>query len=426
MIFFKRDVFPQLKKELTNKKILILIGSRQVGKTSLMKMLQASLINSPSLFINLDLLSLHSICDNDQSFLFYLENNGYNPQSKESFYIFVDEFQSHKNASIIFKSLYDNYTNLKIIASGSSSLQIKNTLSESMAGRTRVFLIHPLNFLEYLHFIQKDSLASLLIKNQTISDTYKQDINRHLYDFIIFGGYPEVVLTPNNEDKYKVFESIFQFYIQKDVRELAGVKNIGNFLKLLEILSLNHSNLCNVHALSHEVPMNHITLNKYLSVLEETFFISQVKPYYKNTLNALKKTKKIYFLDNGLRNYLLKNFQSLDLRTDKGALTEAYVFQELYKHQSILADIYYFRDKQGKEIDFIYSNNHQLTAIEVKSHKIPKKTTWSFVHFEKHVTLNKKIITNFSQEQKNTKGINILMHMNFIHQLENKDSSSET
>ena len=424
MFFFKRDIFPQLKKELTNKKILILIGSRQVGKTSLMKMLQASLINSPSLFINLDLLSLHSICDNDQSFLFYLENNGYNPQSKESFYIFVDEFQSHKNASIIFKSLYDNYTNLKIIASGSSSLQIKNTLSESMAGRTRVFLIHPLNFLEYLHFIQKDSLASLLIKNQTISDTYKQDINRHLYDFIIFGGYPEVVLTPNNEDKYKVFESIFQFYIQKDVRELAGVKNIGNFLKLLEILSLNHSNLCNVHALSHEVPMNHITLNKYLSVLEETFFISQVKPYYKNTLNALKKTKKIYFLDNGLRNYLLKNFQSLDLRTDKGALTEAYVFQELYKHQSILADIYYFRDKQGKEIDFIYSNNHQLTAIEVKSHKIPKKTTWSFAHFEKHATLNKKIVTNFSQEQKNTKGINILMHMNFIHQLENKDSSS--
>lgn len=365
-MFFNRKLVDMISAKLESNKIIVLLGARQTGKTTILKLITQKLSpHSRQVFIDLDLLSNRSIFVDDLSFLRYLENNGYSKEDKNLFYVFVDEFQNVYNSTLIFKSIYDNFPNIKIIASGSSSLKMKQRIAESMVGRSLVFYLHPLDFEEFLSFQARDDLRQIL-KNRNLSQRYVEELNYYIEEFIVYGGYPDIAKTRNVEEKKEYLESIFEFYLQKDIRDFANIRNIQKFQAVLKYLSLINGNLLRVNTIATELGIHQNTVEDYLAILEDTFLIKRLPSYFQNKTNSLRKTKKIFFIDTGFRNYLIRSFTPLALRNDVGSLLETHVFAELYKRVGPRQEIFFYRTKQGAEIDFIKEGEERLILIEVK------------------------------------------------------------
>ncbi len=373
-ILRNRKIYPKLRQNLKNRKIIILTGSRQVGKTSLMKMLMKELPTSTkSIFVDMDIVSNREFGESLEKFLDFLYLNGYE-EKEEIFYCFIDEFQKVKNIGNILKNLYDNYPNIKIIASGSSSISIKDNIKESLAGRKFIFEIFPLDFEEFLTF-KEDQVQKEIYKN--IHKLKQVEINiptkteRNLEEFLMFGGYPEVVLTNGDDDKKQVLKSIFDLYLEKDIVDFSKIENFSAFKRLVEILAVVNGQEINYSSLSKEIGIHLETLKNYISLLEETYLIRTIKPFYSNKKKEIIKSPKVYFLDNGVRNFFLKNYSPTKNRTDKGAIWESYVFQEIIKNMADLS-INFWRTKQGQEVDFIIGEQ-DILPIEVKYKSTGKK-----------------------------------------------------
>ncbi len=418
----KRKIFSQLKKNLTNKKIIILIGSRQVGKTILMKMLREELpTKSKSVFIDMDIISNREFGESLENFLDFLYLNGYEEKGG-IFYCFIDEFQKVENISNVFKNLYDNYPNIKIIASGSSSISIKSNIKESLAGRKFIFNIFPLDFEEFLTF--KDDVTSKEIY-KNISKLKQVEINlpakfeKYLDEFLTFGGYPEVVLAKNPDDKKQILKSIFDLYLEKDIIGFSNIENFSAFKKLVEILSVENGQEINYSSLSKNVGLHVKTLKNYIHLLEETYILKTIRPFHSNKKKEVVKSPKVYFLDMGVRNFFLKNYSSLEKRTDKGTIWESYIFQEIIKNIENIS-INFWRTKQQQEVDFIISGQ-KLLPIEVKYKSTGKTRDFSslltFMHdynikngIVLSKNLNKKIIIDKYK-------LNFIPAINFINKL---------
>ena len=398
-MFFKRNILEKIKKSLSNRKILILLGARQTGKTSILKLLLNELPSERSVFIDLDLLSNRSIFDNELELIYYLKNRGYKENDKEKFYLIVDEFQNVENSTIIFKSIYDNYNNIKIIASGSSSLRIKKRISETMAGRIIVFKVNPLTFDEFLRFKTREDLANAL-NQENISKRILIELKKYFNEFIVYGSYPEVSLTEKREQKIEILNSIFEFYIEKDIRLFMNIRNIRNFKNLLEHLAVSTGNIIKYNNIANDLGINVQTVRDYISTIEDTFLIKLLPPCSLNRINSLKKSNKIYFIDTGLRNYLLKNFnENLRLRVDSGVLLESFVFSELYKRLKLNQELYFFRTRQGSEIDFIFKKENEIFLLEVK--KVAKRLPRIFNEFKnyKHYIISEEASSKKTSEK---------------------------
>ncbi len=422
-ILRKRKIFSQLRKNLNNKKILILTGSRQVGKTSLMKMLQSELpVKAKSVFVDMDIVSNREIGESLEGFLDFLYLHGYEEKQK-TFYCFVDEFQKVKGIGNVFKNLYDNYPNIKIIASGSSSLSIKRNVKESLAGRKFVFEIFPLDFEEFLLF--KDDLALIKIYNnidklQQDSITFPAKFENALNEFLTFGGYPEVVLANSQEDKKQVLKSIFDLYLEKDIVGFSNIENFPAFKKLVEILAVTNGGEVNFSSLSSDVGIHVKTLKSYISLLEETYLIRTLRPFYSNKKKEVVKSPKVYFLDNGVRNFFLKNYGSLGKRVDKGAIWESYVFQELIKNTNDLP-IHFWRTKQQQEVDFILGGE-KLLPIEVKYKSEGKTRDFSnLLTFMNLYDVNKGVVLSKNMNKKitvNRKKLTFVPAVHFVNKVD--------
>lgn len=395
---YNRKITKEILKKLEiDNKAIILVWPRQVWKTTIMKNIYSKLKGWE--FIDLDSLSNREIFLDENSLIFYLKSKWYSKDKEDTFYLFVDEFQNVKNSTIIFKSIIDNYKNIKIIASWSSSLSIKNLIKESLVWRAYVFNIWPLDFKEFLEFKKEDEVLNY-IKEDNLPKFARSKIDSLLKEFIIFWWYPEVVLNDKIDDKYSILESIFEFYLQKDIRDILNIKNISNYNKLLRYIAINIWNLQKVNSIWNDLWINNITLNNYLSILEDTFIIWRLEPYFSNKINSIKKSPKIYMLDNWLRNYLLKNFSELDLRVDKWGLVENYVYWEFIKNKSKISNLFFWRDKNGNEIDFIIEQNGKLDLYEVKSNNSDKINTNAIKIIEKNSIVNSKNILSFSDWKK--------------------------
>lgn len=193
-----RQIFSNLIGEKNSRQIIFLIGARQVGKTTLLKMLQKDLAKeSPTLYLDLDLTFNIEIFSSLENFITFLKDKGYTKNCSK-FYLFLDEIQRYNEATLILKNIYDHYPNIKIYASGSSTLEIKNKIKDSLAGRKFIYHIYPLNFEEWLVF--KNKGGQIRAGDLSIGD-YK----KHLNDFLLFGGYPAVALANGDEEKKKNF-----------------------------------------------------------------------------------------------------------------------------------------------------------------------------------------------------------------------------
>ena len=364
----KRHILNTLISNLENRKILGLIGSRQVGKSSLIFLLISYLINEKRVdpneifYFNLDDLKLHELFTQITAIIEFTGKPEINKK-----YIFIDEIQRLPNPGLLLKEIYDLKLNFKIVYSGSSQLEIKSKIKEHLVGRARVFEINRLSFSEYIDF------------NAPI--TRKQALE----EIMIYGSYPEVSLERGTLEKKLLIKDIYQSYVERDLTDFLRIENIEVFNKLLSLLAMQIANLLNIENLSKSLRISRVLIEKYIQILENTFIIKRIYPFFKNYKKEITKMPKIFFLDLGLRNYVLNNFGPIEFREDRGRLFENfYLLELLNKDIYSLNKINYWRTTNQTEIDFIITGENISKAVEVKWQK--KARPRSFDSFKKIYT----------------------------------------
>lgn len=358
MKIYKRTIFQKIKKYFDDDLAIILHGSRQVGKTYILFYIQQHLKQEKKDVFYFDLEYpdiLAEINKGVDNFLQLIKARGFKENQKT--YILIDEIQYLDNPTSFIKIITDHYKNIHLVVSGSSSFQIKTKFKDSLAGRIVDFEVFNLSFEEFLRFKEFHLITS---EAKTKTDINKlKDLYR---EYVIYGGYPKIVLTQEEEKKKTILLQIIDTYIRKDIRDLAHVEDVKKFNNLLYVLASQSANLLNMKSISQETTISFPTLSKYLSILEETYVIKLVPPYSKSASVEISKNPKIFFFDSGLQSMLwLQNFQ----KTILGSVFETNIFGELVKKYG-RSPIYFWRTKHKQEIDFIIKTNEKLLPIEVK------------------------------------------------------------
>lgn len=335
-----RFIFNELKQEITRPEITILLGPRQVGKTTLLGMLEKEAQNQGRTTVFFDLEQPQVLAD------FNLTNQKIIEKIRQAGeVVFIDEFQYLKNASKIFKAIYDSHAKTKLFCSGSSSLAIHKHLKESLAGRRFLFRIFPLQY------------AEIKAKDPSYPwETYLQ-----------YGGMPALMDTTDEKRRQAILSEVLSAYILKDIKALVREENIRAYNHLLYLLAQNQGSLLSAHSLAREINMGVNALNRYLDILEQTYVCTRIFSFSSNLGNELKKSSKAYLFDLGIRNMLVKDFSELQDRTDKGILLESFVFLKLQPLLQPNMELKFWRTKDGAEVDFILLRNRKPIPIEVKS-----------------------------------------------------------
>ena len=356
---FKRNIIDELLKYINTEDILVLHGARQVGKTSILYYLKNILDekNKQNYYIDLEDSRLRAVIDNGyKEFIKHLREEGFD--LKKRLFVFIDEIQYLENPSSFLKLMADHHKNLKLIVSGSSSFEIKTKFKDSLVGRTLEFEVFNLSFEEFLIF--KGKILPKEIEKITVKK--REELKAFYAEYTLYGGYPKIVLANSINLKEKYIQQIIDTYVKKDIRDLADIKDIDKFNKLLEILSAQNGNLLNVVELSNTCRLARQTVEKYLFILENTYIIKLIKPYSGNVRSELFKLPKIFFYDTGLMQMLWLKALPKEIM---GSVFEASVFSQLVKKYS-KDNVFFWRTKDKREIDFILKLKKSLLPIEVK------------------------------------------------------------
>lgn len=335
----QRDIFPDLLGEFGRPEITIMVGARQVGKTFLMKKLhrRASALKKRSRFFDLEQPENLMLLNRDDSEIVRLLTDGLDV-------VFIDEFYYLKNASHIFKAIFDGDRKVKVFASGSSALEIHRHMRESLAGRKRVFHVFPCSFSEMKQIWKKEMPEA----------------------YLRFGGLPGMGAL-SEADRLQLLSDIVQSYILKDIKSLLREENIRAFNHLLYLLAQSQGAVISAASLAREIGLTERTIENHLSILSQTRVAYSVPSFSRNLGNELKKSRKSYLFDIGIRNALLKDFREPSQRPDGGVLLETLIFLELNRQIDPQSEIRFWRTKDGKEVDFVFVRNREPVPIEVKS-----------------------------------------------------------
>lgn len=371
-MFYKRELQQEVTKYLADREAIIILGSRQVGKTTLLKMTMQDLKSSEKVYY-LDLedpRNLDIVEEGVDNLVEYITVQGASTRRRN--YVFLDEIHYMKNPSRFIKLAVDHYSDkLKLICTGSSALGIKMKFHDALVGRKLLFTLYPLNFREFLIFKERPELAANLPTLPFSLKTDKtrffmDDYLRYFYEFLIWGSYPRIVLENTYEKKEKLLAEIVSSYIYKDIRSLFDVPDITKFNKLVKVVARQIGSLVNVSEIARTVGISRNTVQNYLSILEGSFLIVSIPPYSKSVHIEVRKAKKIYWLDNGLRNYLIGDLSVSHSRGDIGFLLENVICAGLLKRMRSLDSLYYWRTKDRTEVDFVFKSGRRLIPIEVK------------------------------------------------------------
>jgi len=357
MKLYKRTIFDKITPFLGTETIIVLHGARQVGKSHILFYIRDFLTQKGKKVVYFDLEYPDLLADFNKGvdvFLASLQARGY--KIGQEIYVLIDEIQYLDNPSSFLKIIADHYKSIRLIVSGSSTFDIKSKFKDSLAGRTTPYEVFPLSFEEFLVFKEIGYDLSKVTADSQINHL------RQLYkEFVIYGGYPKLVLEREEEKKKSYLLQVIDTYIRKDVRDLAQVGDIRKFNNMLYILAAQSGQLLDMTALSKETMVSFPTLQKYLNVLEETFVVKLLSPYSKSPSVEISKNPKVFFYDSGLQSLLwFSNFQ----HTLLGSVFETNIFGELVKKYG-RQNIYFWRTKYGQEIDFILKKD-VIVPIEVK------------------------------------------------------------
>lgn len=336
-----RFIEPRINKLLFKGKAIILYGARQVGKTTLLRRLQKSRPER-SIYLNCDepdiRLSLTNVTSTEIKVLF-----------GKAQIVFLDEAQRVPNIGLTLKLAVDNFPDIQIIATGSSSFELSDNIAEPLTGRKFELHLFPLSMEELRH------------------EYSNLEIQRLLEHRMLYGMYPEIVRNYGAE--LDLLKEITRSYLYKDVLQYQQIKNPEVLEKLLQALALQIGSEVSYNELASLLGIDKKTVASYVRILEQAFIIFPLQPFSRNLRNELKKLRKIYFVDTGIRNALINNFNPLALRQDVGALWENLMICERLKNNSNEnrgVSMYFWRTHQQQEIDLIEDSGGKLSGFEFK------------------------------------------------------------
>lgn len=333
-------------------KAIIVFGARQVGKTSLIK---NTIKNHRYLWLNGDEPDTQALLQN-------ITSTRLKTLVGKNQILVIDEAQMIHNIGLLIKRMVDSFAHIQVIASGSSAFELADKTKESMVGRKEELQLFPLCYAEMV--------------NQTnfVEET------RLVPHRLVFGYYPEVVTNPGKEEK--ILNDLVDGLLYKDILNFDGIKKSGIIQRLVQMLAYRIGAEINYNSLANDLGINRLTVEKYIDILEKNFLVFSLNAFSNNQDNELKKGRKIYFWDNGLRNKMVRNFSPIELRDDIGALWENFIMSERKKkliYENQFKDSYFWRNMQQAEIDLIEIKNTLIDVFEIKYNPNAKvKFTKSF------------------------------------------------
>jgi len=339
-------------------KIVVILGARQVGKTTLLKSLQQKLKDNPVLSLNCD-IEEEKTAINTTSLVALQKLVG------DANYLLIDEAQRLDNPGLTLKVIYDNFEDLKIVATGSSSFDLQNRLSDALTGRFVDFVLYPLSFIEALSAANV-SANEVLRKNQA---------DNFLNDALLYGLYPEVHLLNKRGDKVSQLQRIVKSYLFKDILAFQKVRHSQAIKDLSQALAYQIGSEVNENELANRIKIDRKTVVKYLDLLEQSFVIVRLFPYSKNPRREIGKKYKVYFTDLGIRNALIGDFNPMEVRDDFGALWENFLIIERIKsfaNRGKSLRYYFWRTYGGAEVDYL---EKPLTATGIQAYEIKHTQT---------------------------------------------------
>lgn len=353
---FNRIIEDNLKNRLGSNKAIVLIGPRQVGKTTL---INSILKDKEFLFLDGDDPEIRSILDN-------INTQEIKRLIKSNKIVFIDEAQRINNIGLTSKIIIDQLKDVKLIISGSSAFYLNNEINESLTGRKWEYQLLPICWEEY-----EEKLGYI-------------ESEQNLETRLLYGFYPEVLNNPGDEKM--ILKELSFSYLYKDILSFANIRKPEILEKLLKALALQMGSEVSYNELSQIVNIDKNTISKYIEILIKNYIIFKLDAFSRNHRNEIKRNKKIYFVDNGIRNSIIGDFNRLENRNDKGALWENFLISERLKQNTYkkpFSKIYFWRTKQQQEIDLIEEYNGNLSAFEFKwsdksKVKIPKSFRESY------------------------------------------------
>jgi predicted AAA+ superfamily ATPase len=336
---FPRILENRIREKIGGGKAIVLVGARQVGKTTLIRSI---LKDVDFLFLDADDPTIRSMLTNPntEQIRTILSDNKI---------VFLDEAQRISGIGLTLKIITDQFKDVQLFVSGSSSFDLGNALNEPLTGRKWEYEMFPFSWEEYENKIG-------FIKSE------QQLENRLLYGF-----YPEVI---NNQGKEReTLNGLVNSYLYRDILAFSDIRKPEVLEKLLQALALQMGSEVNYNELSQIVGINKVTVQKYIEILEKGHIVFKLNSFSRNLRNEIKQNRKIYFYDNGIRNMIIGNFNPLELRVDKGALWENFLVSERRKqnlYKDTFSKMYFWRTKQQQEIDFVEESNGQIFGFEFK------------------------------------------------------------
>ncbi len=341
-----RDLVPYLKPN----KALIILGPRQVGKTTLMEdflsttRLKTKKVTGDNITIHQSLGSrslkeITSFCE------------GYD-------LIAIDEAQKIPHIGIGMKLMVDHIPGIQIIATGSSSFELTGQVGEPLTGRKTTLMLYPVAQMEMLHHFNR------------------YELKEKLDEFLVYGSYPAVITAETITEKKNILKELTGSYLLKDILEFERIKSPQLLIDLLRLLAFQVGSEVSINELAQNLKIDNKTVKRYIELLEKSFIISTLRGYSSNLRKEISKKAKYYFYDNGIRNTVIANFNPLNLRNDKGQLWENFLVMERIKKQaytSLYANNFFWRTWSGKEVDFVEERDGKLFGFEFKWNAKNKK-----------------------------------------------------
>ncbi len=336
-----RILLDKINNDLFKGKTLVLLGARQTGKTTLLSEL-SSKTSEPILFLSGD--------DSDTREMF-VEANATKMASIIGNYklVIIDEAQRIHNIGLSLKIINDNFLKVQVIATGSSAFELTDKINEPLTGRKFEYQLYPFSFEE--------------LSNNTSNLVERRSLEQRL----IYGSYPEVVVNPDRAKT--LLKLLAESFLYKDVLTYERIKKPEKVEKMVQALALQMGSEVNYHEIGKMIGADNETVESYINILEKAFIIFRLTSFSRNKRNELKKSRKLYFYDNGIRNAIINNFNPLSLRQDVGSLWENYLVMERVKYNhyhEVYCNYHFWRTHTQTEIDFIEERDGKLFAFEFK------------------------------------------------------------
>lgn len=336
----ERSLDKLIAEKLFKGKAIVLIGARQVGKTTLLKNLVKGM--DSLIWLNGDDIEVRTLLQNVST----MKLKSLLGKNKT---LVIDEAQRIENIGLKMKLVTDNFVDVQLILTGSSSFDLANKINEPLTGRKWEYTLFPLSFGELANH----------------NDTF--DEIRHLPLRLVYGSYPDVVNNPG--DEREILMQLTNSYLYKDILEWERIRKPDKLVRLLQALAFQVGSEVSLNELGTLVELDKNTVEKYITLLEQTQVIFRLPSLSRNMRNELKMSRKVYFHDNGIRNALISNFSDIDTRNDVGALWENWIISELRKkrhYEQDYVNTYFWRTTQQQEIDYIEEKDGHFTAYEFK------------------------------------------------------------